>query len=371
MSINTIYFTGTMPKKGCAPFGGGEVGNMRTVRMLDSFGYKVVTVRRLRSGKKESRLMRLFYYPFRTISNVVRWFFVLLFGCRKNSVAHISGFYGNTIYVETLQVFVAKLLGFKLVYELRGGGATDFYEKGSNYYKRQFNYIINKADYLMSQGKENEPLLHKLCTTPIFYYPNCVQEGFYPETMPTKPSGKVDLIFYGRIEPEKNPFLIIETTALLQSKFDNINLKMIGNGQRDFIEQVRREMEIKLKKSSYTLLPGCKHDALQEHLCDQHFFLFPSVQPREGQSNAVTEAMSFGIIPIASPQGFNRSTIGEEKLIVKKLSAASYAERIEMIIKEGTMGYYSNFVRERFLNNYTEKAVFEKARIFYKEIFSN
>ena len=371
MSINTVFFTGTIPKKGRAPFGGGEVGNMRTIRMFESFGYKVITVRRLRSGEKESRLMKRFYYPFRTLKNVVQWLFVLLFACRKNSVAHISGFYGNTIYVETLQVFITKLLGYKLVYELRGGGATDFYEKGSAIYKRQFNYIINKADYLLSQGKENEPLLNKLCNTLVFYYPNCVQEGFYPEILPIKPTDRINLLFYGRIEPEKNPFLIIETTALLQSKFDNINLKMIGNGQDDLKAQLKREMERKLKKGSYTLFSGCEHDELRKHLYDQHFYLFPSVQPREGQSNAVTEAMSYGIIPIASPQGFNRSTIGDDNLIVETLAAEAYAERIASIVSNGKIKQYSEFVRRRFLDNFTEDVVFENTRKEYEIIFNS
>jgi len=367
----TVYFTGSLPAKGETPFGGGEVGNMRTVRMLRSFGYRVTAVRRYRSNARDSKFKNLLTYPFRILGSIAHWFCVLLFGKRKNSVAHISGFYGSTIIVETLQVFVAKLLGYRLIYELRGGGARGFYEEGNGFYRKQFKYILNKADFLFSQGRENEPLLKSLCDRPVYYYPNCVRKGFYPEEMPSKPSDRINLLFYGRIETEKNPLLIVEAAALLQKEFDNVNLTIIGNGQPELLGQVRNEMAQSLGPGTYELLPGCEHEKLQRMLADKHFYVFPSVQPREGQSNAVTEAMSFGIIPIASPQGFNRSTIGDDRLIVENMTPGAYAERMAAIVRAGETGKYSQFVRQRFLANYTEQAVFEKSRSFYNEIFQS
>jgi glycosyltransferase involved in cell wall biosynthesis len=110
------------------------------------------------------------------------------------------------------------------------------------------------------------------------------------------------------------------------------------------------------------LLPGCSHDELKTVFADKHFYVFPSQQEREGQSNAVTEAMSQGVIPIASPQGFSRSTIGDDYLIVDELTAEAYAERIAEIIRKREIEKYSQFVRKRFLENYTEKAVFGRMR---------
>jgi len=371
MQKNRVYFTGTLPKKGQTPFGGGEVGNVRTVSMLELFGYEVRVIRRLRSNAKDSNLKRRITYPIRCVFNLLEWFVVLLIGRRKYSVAHISGFYGVTIPVETVQVFLAKLLGYKLIYEMRGGGATTYYLEGSATYKKQFRYIVGKADYIFSQGKENEPLLQELCSTPIFYYPNSVKSGFYLEDMPDKSDDIIRLLFYGRVESEKNPLLIVEVAAILQKRFQNIRLSIIGDGQPDYIEKVMTCMETKLKKDSYELLPGCEHDSLLPLIKDKHFYIFPSEQPREGQSNAITEAMSLGIIPIASPQGFSRSTIGDDNLIVEELSAKAYADRIASIIENGEIAKYSSFVRKRFLDNFTESVVFERARIMYSEIFES
>ena len=365
-----VYFTGTLPKKGETPFGGGEVGNVRTINMLGKGGYKVETVRRLRSDAGNGQIRRILTYPIRTFRNAIKWFFVLLIGTRKNSVAHISGFYGTTIFVETLQVFIAKMLGYKLIYELRGGGATQYFDNGSSSYRKQFKYILNKADYLFSQGKENEPLLRQLCNKPIYHYPNCVQKGFYPEVLSPKPKDRINLLFFGRIEKEKNPLLIVDVASLLQKEFPNITLTILGNGQKELIEQVNNHMANKLLTGSYHLLPGCEHEKLREVFVDKHFYIFPSVQPREGQSNAVTEVMSYGIIPIASPQGFNRSTIGDDRLIVNELTADAYAKRIALIIRNEEIGKYSCFVRNHFLNNYTEEVVFERTLEEYSKVFA-
>lgn len=365
----TIYFTGSLPRKGVAPFGGGEVGNSRTITLLRSFGYRVITVRKSRSNSKDSWFRSRLEYPFRFLSNAVKWFVVLLCGSRKNGIAHVSGFYGKTIYLETFQVLVAKLLGYRVVYEMRGGGAQAFYEKGSRLYRKQFEAILNKSDFLLSQGLENKPLLNSLCSTPVYHYPNFVQEGFYPEVLPDKPNDSINLLYFGRIEEKKNPLLIVDIASLLQKRYDNITLMMLGDGPEELMERIQRHMNESLRPGSYHLLSGCTHDKLPELLWNKHFYLFPSRQEREGQSNAVTEAMSFGIIPIASPQGFNRSTIGDDYLVVYDLSADAYAERICNIIDKGKMDYYSSFVRQRFINHFTGKEVSELIKKEYEVFF--
>ena len=364
-----VYFIGSLPKKEKTPVGGGEVGNLRTVEMLESFGYKVKLIRKRRSAASESKIKRIILYPLRFLWNLCQCLFVLLFGDRKHGIVHVSGFYGVTIAIETAQVFMAKLFGYRLIYEMRGGGASTYYENGKRSYRKQFHYILNKADYIFSQGQENEPLIQSLCKTPIFYYPNSVKPSFYLEKLPEKPINVVNILFFGRIEPEKNPLMIVEIAALLQKEFDNIRLTIIGNGQKDLHEKVKVAMIEKLKKGTYELLPGCNHDELQQLLVDKHFYVFPSVQPREGQSNAVTEAMSLGIIPIASPQGFSRSTIGDDRLIVQDLNAEAYAERISKIISDDEIEKYSTFVRQRFLDNFTEEIVFARSKNEYDLIF--
>ena len=366
-----VYFTGTLPRKGRVPFGGGEVGNMRTIAMLRAYGYEVMLVRRIISTANDSKMTSLISYPVRMIINLIQWFGILIFASRKNGLAHISGFYGNTILIETFQIVIAKLLGHKIIYELRGGGAINFYKKGSYLYRAQFRYIIRTADFLSSQGAENVPFLRTLCDTPIHTYPNYVQSGSYPHKTPLKPVNNINLIFFGRIEKYKNPLMIVEITSILQKSFNNIRLTMVGNGQEDLIKKVEMAMQQVLLPGSFVLMPGVNHEKMKDLLGDKHFFIFPSEQPREGVSNALIEAMSYGIIPIASPQGFNRSTIGDDSLIINEIKAELYASRIAAIIQNNEIDYYSRFVHNRFLDNFTETIVVERTIAVYDNIFRN
>ena len=366
--MNRVYFIGALPRKGKTPVGGGEVGNLRTVRMLASFGYRVSIIRKRRSQASESKLRIWLMYPLRFLVNVLACFFVLLFGNRKQSLVHISGFYGPTIPIETVQVFITKLMGYRLLYEMRGGGAEKYYATGSKSYQRQFRYLITKADVIFSQGKENEPFLKGLCQTPVYHYPNCVQRGFYPDHLVQKPSDCINLLYFGRVEPEKHPDLIVEAASLLQKQFADVRLTIVGNGQEDYLSTIKQQVERLLQPGSYQLSRGCAYEQLPAVLKDQHFYVFPSTQPREGQSNAVTEAMSFGIIPIASGQGFNRSTIGDDALIVEELTATAYADRMATLIREGSLNRYSERVYRRFCENYTEEVVFERMATVYHTI---
>lgn len=366
----TIYMYATLPKKGQPPFGGGEVGNMRTIRMLRQAGYAVITMRQRKANAEWSRVRVILSYPFRMLAGWLDVLCKMIFASRR-SIAHLSGFAGKTIFNEYVIMHIMRLLGFKVVYELRGGGAIDFWDYGTKRYRKMFSYLLNSANHVFVQGKENIPLVEGICDTPVYHYANCVEDGFAPISLPEKPKDRINLLFYGRCEENKHVDLIVEAAALAQKSEPNVYLTIVGNGQQSYIEMIKRKTQDLLKPGSYTYLPGCKHENLPSLLIDKHFYIFPSTQPREGQSNSVTECMSYGIIPITSPQGFNRSTVGDDNLIVEELSAEAYAERIIGIIRKGEIERYSQFVRRRFEENYTAFVVSTRLLSEYEKIFCN
>ena len=367
MNNKKVYMYATLPKKGQAPFGGGEVGNMRTVRMLREAGYDVVTIRQRKAEATWNKSRVLLSYPFRMLTGWLETFYKLLFASREN-IVHLSGFAGKTIFNEYVLMHIMRGLGYKVIYELRGGGAVGFWEKGSMSYKKMFSYLINNACYVFSQGQENIPMLNTISNTPTYHYANCVEDGFAPEKLPSKPNDRINLLFYGRCEENKHVDMIVETAALIQKAVPNVFLTIVGNGQQSYIDMIKNKMKKELMDGTYTYLPGCKHECLPNLLTDKHFYIFPSTQPREGQSNSVTECMAYGIIPIASPQGFNRSTIGDNKLIVNELKVEAYAQKIIRIIKTDKCNKYSEQVFMQFQNNFTQKVVFNRTLYIYDKI---
>lgn len=367
--MNKILFYGSFPKKGEQPYGGGEVGNMRTVRMLESAGYEVTKIRKFKSGARWGRHLKILTYPFRLLAGWMVFLCVLLFSSRKNLV-HISGFAGATLFNEYVLMHIVKVLGFNALYELRGGGAIAFWEKGSKLYKRMFAYILKNAGYIFVQGKENIPLVESVSTVPCHYYPNYVEDGFAPQTLIPKPNDRINLLFYGRIEEAKHVDMIVEVASIVQRKIPHVYLYVVGNGKMSYLNIVRERMKSLLTQGTYSFRLGCSHDEIPRLLMDKHFYIFPSTQPLEGQSNSVTECMSYGIVPIASPQGFNTSTVGDDLLIVNQLSADEYADRIIGIIQSGSYEKLSGQVRQRYLENYTQKVVTENTLTVYRKILN-
>lgn len=45
----------------------------------------------------------------------------------------------------------------------------------------------------------------------------------------------------------------------------------------------------------------------------------------EGHSNSLTEAMTFGVVPVVSTAGFNASIVSNEELVVSDINPERYS----------------------------------------------
>lgn len=107
------------------------------------------------------------------------------------------------------------------------------------------------------------------------------------------------------------------------------------------------------------------------YLQKAHFFLFPTEEEREGQSNSLTETMSFGIIPIASSQGYNKSTIANDLLIEDTLTAKAYSDKIISIWDKGDVTNLSQEMYNRINTHFTYQQVKENVSHIYAAIFTD
>ena len=96
-----------------------------------------------------------------------------------------------------------------------------------------------------------------------------------------------------------------------------------------------------------------------------HFFLFPSQNKFEGHSNALTEAMAFGLVPITSNYGFNKTVVGYKELVEK------YAETAINIITQGLWDEYSKKMMKRVEDNFSEEVVRENYIRSLKQLLYN
>lgn len=365
-----IYFFANFGNWNRQPYGGGEIGNRRTLRMMQKAGYDVRLIEKYNRVFKHT-LTDAFIIVCLMVGNILKFFCTLLFGRRKDSLVHIAGFYGTTIYFERILIGIAHLLGYRTVYEMRGGGATLYYNEGGFSYQRFFAATVRQADYIFSQGQENKPLIDDLAPGKrFFYYPNCVMHDFRPDTYPGKPADRINMLYFGRVSKQKNVDIVVDTFNLLATKYNNIYLDIVGNcTEPAYAEEIKQRIDASEHSNRITLHPACNHSKLKEHLVDKHIYIFPTTEPREGHSNALTEAMSWGLIPITTDIGFNQAVVGNDALIVKDLSPKSFAHVIAQIIEDGEIPELSMQAYQRIQDNYTEDIVYNKLKEEYDTLF--
>ena len=119
-----------------------------------------------------------------------------------------------------------------------------------------------------------------------------------------------------------------------------------------------------------SIVKACSHDRLKEHLADKHFYIFPTSEPREGHSNALTEGMAWGLIPVATDIGFNRAIVGDDMLIVKQLSAKAFDDILANVVDSGKIQEQSERAYHRIQSNYTEDIVYNRLKEEYNTLFS-
>ncbi len=352
----TILFYGPLWFNNRNRIGGSETGNKRTVQILTKLGFNTILLNKpyFRGGLVQSLM-----YPFKLIFTYLK--FVWLLSTKKIDSFHLSAFYFYLIYIEYLLIVTSKLFKILAVYELRAGGAEMAYHDGSSIYRYFFKLTIKHADKVLCQGTESIKFIKKLTGVDSGYYPNYVMDDvFIPYSLSKrKPSGTIQLVYFGRIVPSKNIEFILEICNHLKKENVDFNMHIIGdtNGNDAYLTMLKTLITKSKIENSVVISPGLPSAALFEVLLEKHFFIFPSRELREGHSNSLTEALSRGVVPIVSTAGFNRSIVGDDDLVIETFDAKLYADKIKSIWDSGKWQEKSINCYELIGRLFTEKAV--------------
>jgi glycosyltransferase involved in cell wall biosynthesis len=332
--------------------GGGETGNLRTIHLLKKNKLEVIT---LQKPYPEKNVVGYFIYSFRMIIKIFSFLNKMMNSQIKT--VHISGYYLHLIYHEFLLVLISKLFKIKCIYELRGGGVMEAYDQRSSFYKFIFKSTVNNASVILCQGKSYIKFLKTITSVPVLHYPNFILNDFLSDNFLSdrEKSEVIELVYFGRITQSKNIDLIIMICKELYLKNEKFNLELIGSGEDKYITYLNGLIDEYNLTKFIRITSPVEHKILQYKLAHKHFFLFPSNEKREGHSNALTEAMSAGIVPVSSNAGFNAEIVSDKKLVINNFDPINYSKVIRSIWHDGKWQYYSNKVALRIKNHYTEK----------------
>lgn len=177
---------------------------------------------------------------------------------------------------------------------------------------------------------------------------------------------EIKLVYFGRLTETKHVEIVIQTLGILLKNGYTSSLDLIGGCSDEYMNVLQNVIaDVGIAEGLITFHGQQPMSVIAEVLSAAHYFVFPSAEPKEGHSNALTEAMAFGVVPIVSNAGFNASICGKAELVVYDYHAASYAQVIMNIEHGGKWDEYSRFVYQRIATNYTEenatKAISEAA----------
>ncbi len=339
--------------------GGAETGCRRTVEILKKLGYRVELAPKPTNTDGIRGYIKEAHRSLKTVQSALRRPDVPLL--------YIAGFYEKNIYLEWLITKLAKRKNKLILYEPKNGCMAADYEKGSAVYRFFSRQVLKAADLIFCQGRAYQRFLKEELNLDGVYIPNYVMDRYLTDPAPRKREDTLHLVFSGRIAPEKNIGLMIETSHILSKKNIKNDLTLIGACTEPYRTELDRLiLQLGMKQSQVRFLGSCCGDFLFEQLKSKDFFLFPSANRTEGHSNALTEAMAFGVIPVASTAGFNRDVIGNDDLIVPELRAEQYAGRIARIAQSGRMEVLREEMFRRVKENFTESVVTARIREGFK-----
>lgn len=361
--INRLYVFANMGHLDQLPKSGGQTSARRVMKGFQEEGFEIIPIRRHRA-ELQTRAGHVLEVGFFAFFDLLKMMAKMLFRRRKNAAFLQMTYAGALVPYEFILSLVARLMGYKCIEYLQGGMMMDTYPKGSILHKWLYQKNMEMQSAVLFEGLDALKLTEKVTTTPqLVYLPSYVFDEKIPAHVPLKPDDEVNFCFFGRIGKPKNVLISIEIYNQFCAAHPELKtgLTIVGSGEnKEYLQKV----DVAVKNSPYSStikqFGNSPYDFLVEMMQNQHFYLFPTEEKAEGHSNALNEAMSQGVIPIACDYHFNKTVIGEDYLVVKGYDPAAYVKAIENVISNIDMEALSEKLYKRVKERYAYSVVNKK-----------
>jgi glycosyltransferase involved in cell wall biosynthesis len=350
-----IAFVGPIAESGKPACGGFEAANRRTIDLLQKQSVQVIEYPY--PIVEGSTLRKSIAYSLRFVSIAAN----LIRHKKAWDILHITPLLRQFITAEALVCQVAIKLRRPLFFDIRAGNLIGGYNARGKRYQQALARLIGSAVLLAIEGRKYADFVRPWYNKEIFYFPNyAVWQPKYEENNRLSPekSGEIRLVTLGRVVANKGIQTAIEIVAILQNAGFSAKLEIIGAGESTYIKQL---------KTRYAALPvhftgPLSPENVQKKLSACHFFIFATTHVGEGHSNALTEAMAHGVVPLCSDNGFNQDVVGEAGVILPQTAnAQSYVDVMQKIfMKDAAWQAASQQAHERIRANFSDLIIIPK-----------
>lgn len=346
---NIIFYAASelnIPKE---KIGGAETGAKRTYTLLLETGYNVTYVPKATT----------FYGKWHFIKEFINTYFKLkkLFKNNRGSIFYITAFYKRQSSIELKLIRLAKKYSLKIIYEPKNGSFVNVYNLSSVNYKKRIIKTLNLSNVVFCQGTEYVDFVLKHSSSKPVYIPNYVKNFTLP-TYLDYDKNTYKICFFGRITSSKNILLILEIVNLIKRDNKGVVCKIIGGSSDTYKNQLLEYINNNKLEDNVIIYDRMSLEDIKRELFGFDYFIFPSAEKEEGHSNSLTEAMSFGLVPIVSNAGFNNSVVGNDIFVINELNAIKYKEKIYSLHNE--LPKFKRFVIERIDKNFRSEIVLNR-----------
>lgn len=358
--IRRIFVFANMGFLDQLPKSGGQSSARRVMEGLKEEGFEVIPIRRHRA-ELEGRWKHQMEIMTFAVIDLFRIMGKMMMAKRKEAAFLHLTYAGTLVPYELLLTIAVRLLGYKSLIYLKGGQVLEGYANGSELHRWMFKKTMDMQEKVFFEGVESMKLVEEITETSLVYFPNFVFDRQIPQVLSQKPKDKINILYFGRIAPDKNVHIGIETFNLLCEKYDNIHYTIVGGigPSKAYGENIDKLIADSPYQNRIERIGISSQEFLIDLMQTQHFFLFPTQAKAEGHSNSLNESMSQGVIPIVSDFHFNRSVVGNDMLVVQGYNPKDYADRIDHIITNYNMDLLSKQMWQRVKVNYAYSVVNE------------
>lgn len=342
------------------PKSGGQTSARRVMQGFKDEGIDIFPIRRHRA-ELQSKVGHLAEISFFAFYDWFKMIAKMILGKRRNTAFMQMTYAGTLVPYELLLSVTARLMGYKCIEYLQGGLVMDTYQNKGMIHRMLYKTNMNLQSLVCFEGNDALKLTENVTKKPkLVYFPSYIRDEMIPKSCPDKPSDGINLCYFGRTSPVKNPIVTVEIFNELCNRHPewNITLTIVGSHHLvSYQELLAEAINNSPRKECITRKENSPYDFLVRMMQKQHFYIFPTKEKAEGHSNALNEAMSQGLIPIACDYHFNKTVIGDERLVVIGYNPKDYADKIEWIINNCKLSELSVQMWDRVKNNYAYSLV--------------
>ena len=172
---------------------------------------------------------------------------------------------------------------------------------------------LNEANCILATADMEADHVRNLgITPPIAIIPNGIDVSEYQcRAMGDKGAIKKQIVFLSRIHEKKGIEFLIDAWEKLQSKYPDWNVVIAGNGEADYIEQLKQKIASKGLQKCVEIVPPVFGYEKHKLYCESSLFVLPTYSENFGM--VVAEAMSCGV-PVITTNGTPWQELNEHQL---------------------------------------------------------